>query len=559
MSDPIDTLKSVYSVGLLIFSIVIVGALQFSEQTKVAAEVHPIFAFVLLWVALLWLCMIEGGQASLVGLPPIDRNLYKKSHPITWSICEWGHSGDNLDRYLLGRQFMVLAVVFTINQAGAPTPDAGVLGLPDWVINIFLGSGLAMILVTCMIGQLNTQVNASYCMIDFINTHFMTFTMYVCMAIEFSGLLHASYLIQYILSAASGKNIESNEPPRDGATNLFYWGRILMSTAILIGALIVTFVALFTGRTTMWEAIPRFVACFLTLFLWTTVGMLEAMQIAFFASSKLTEAERNANPWAKRTCNLLYNARGGRNLAAFMVGRQLCVVSCFFFAARATSMKIPEGKENVFGVPNAVQEFFNTGLLGALITTIIASIMWQLAASAFPMAFLSSPITYVLLVICLGLEATGICNGAWVIAGIHKKIAGFQKDEVYVGTAEERAAGKVVPGEIFRSQVGHLQGGAFPAGSSLPISDQWEEPIMMRRSKVLSNIKTLHELISMSQTEAEKEVYRCSMAQEVSALERINKEHGHIAVAYKRQSSQTNIKDDVAYPEINPGHSEDYA
>ena len=67
----------------------------------------------------------------------------------------------------------------------------------------------------------------------------------------------------------------------------------------------------------------------------------------------------------------------------------------FFFAARSTSLKIREGQENVFGVPDGVQEFFNTGLLGALITTIIASIMWQLVASAFPMAFLSSPITYV--------------------------------------------------------------------------------------------------------------------------------------------------------------------
>lgn len=35
--------------------------------------------------------------------------------------------------------------------------------------------------------------------------------------------------------------------------------------------------------------------------------------------------------------------------------------------------------------------------------------------------------------------ATGVCSGAWVIAKIHKVLAGFQKDEVYIGTAEERA------------------------------------------------------------------------------------------------------------------------
>ena len=31
-------------------------------------------------------------------------------------------------------------------------------------------------------------------------------------------------------------------------------------------------------------------------------------------------------------------------------------------------------------------------------------------------------------------------NGAWVLGWIHKKIARYQQDEVYIGSAEERAA-----------------------------------------------------------------------------------------------------------------------
>jgi hypothetical protein len=158
MGDTLYAVKSTYSVGLLIFSIIIVCALIFEEETKLAQDVHPALAFVLLWVCLIWLSMVEGGQASMVGLPPIDRSLYKTSHPITHAICAWGHRGDNLDRYLMGRQFMVLALVFVINQSGAPVKEAQVLGLPEVLTNIFLGSGLAMILITCMIGQLHTQV-----------------------------------------------------------------------------------------------------------------------------------------------------------------------------------------------------------------------------------------------------------------------------------------------------------------------------------------------------------------------------------------------------------------
>ena len=60
--------------------------------------------------------------------------------------------------------------------------------------------------------------------------------------------------------------------------------------------------------------------------------------------------------------------------------------------------------------------------------------------STFPVAFLSNYFVYLLLRFCLILEATGVCSASWVLAWIHKRVAGFQKDEEYIGTPEERAA-----------------------------------------------------------------------------------------------------------------------
>merc|ERR1712127_60338 len=198
-----------------------------------------------------------------------------------------------------------------------------------------------------------------------------------------------------------------------------------------------TFKALFDEQTTLWDGVPAAVAIIVWIVLMCVVGMLEGMQIAFFAMAKLPESERGDSYWAKKTCQLLFKGEGN-NLPGFMIGRQLCVVSCMFFVARVTSVDT-KGGENIFGVPDGLQALFNTGLLGALMLTIIGSISWQLVASAFPIAFLSNPITYILLRWCLFLEATGICQGAWVLAALHKSIAGFQRDEVYIGTAEERA------------------------------------------------------------------------------------------------------------------------
>jgi hypothetical protein len=46
---------------------------------------------------------------------------------------------------------------------------------------------------------------------------------------------------------------------------------------------------------------------------------------------------------------------------------------------------------------NGLQVFFNTYILGSILTTIIGSIAWHLVDSAFPLAFLSNPLVYLLL------------------------------------------------------------------------------------------------------------------------------------------------------------------
>jgi hypothetical protein len=225
-----------------------------------------------------------------------------------------------------------------------------------------------------------------------------------------------------------------------------------------------TLEALFNGQTTIWEAIPPGVSVVLFFVLMCVVGLLEGMQIAFFAVARIPADERGNSVFAKKTCELLFRGRG-ENLAGFMIGRQLCVVSCMFIVARVTTIEIEEGEENIFGVSDGLQEFFNFGFLGAIFLTIAGSISWQLVASAFPLQFLANPLVYVFLRICLLLEFTGLCQGAWVLAALHKKIAGFKRDEVYIGTAEERRAKSMGDDEgALRSGAGHpLKLPTFPA------------------------------------------------------------------------------------------------
>ena len=441
--EPMNVIKSIYSTILLIFSTSLIMGLIFTSQTKVAYEFNPAMAFITIWVCTIWLTMIEGSQASIVGLQNIDRETYKLSHPYSYKCSAIAHKGDNLKRYLLGRQFMVVLVVFAINNAGHPLADAELWGLPSIVKTIFLSSGLAMIFFTVMIGQLSSEVNASLCMLDYINNVFAVMTVYVALALEFSGILHGAYLIQMIVCKCAGKEIDTEEPPRTDFENFFFFARVMFSIGVLIFAFAVTLTALFGGQTTVWEGIPPAVAVIIFFLLMSVVGLLEATQISYFAVAKLKAEDRGTNIFARKSCDVLFKGEGTQqgcvNLPGYMIGRQLCVVSCMFFVARVTSLDIKPGEPTMFGVSDGTQKFFNTGLLGAHIVTIVASIAWRLAGQAFPIFFLSTPPAFVFLKICMGLEASGVCSGAWVLGWIHRKIARYQQDEIYIGSAEDRA------------------------------------------------------------------------------------------------------------------------
>jgi hypothetical protein len=70
--------------------------------------------------------------------------------------------------------------------------------------------------------------------------------------------------------------------------------------------------------------------------------------------------------------------------------------------AKITTLDIEVGvDDNIFGVSDGLQSFFNTGLLGALVMTIVASLAWRIIASSFPVAFLLNPLIYLTLRVCL--------------------------------------------------------------------------------------------------------------------------------------------------------------
>merc|ERR1712151_682294 len=100
-----------------------------------------------------------------------------------------------------------------------------------------------------------------------------------------------------------------------------------------------------------------------------------------------------------------------------------------------------------------------------------------------------------------------------------------QRDEVYIGTAEERAARAKGDHPIHESDVGHLSGSAYPADHGLPIKGETDTHTD-ERAKLLANIKRLREQIAIAATKEEKQVFEDALAHEVGKMKEINNSQG---------------------------------
>ena len=438
----LDYFKYSYSIVLLLFSVSMVMSCIFQNQSTATFDMglHPILACIIFWILIGWLGIMEGGQGCIVGLKPVSPTKYATTHPLTLKTCQVAHHGDNLERFIIGRQFLVVLVIFLINMMGNAIPHATPFpNLPPVFNTIFLENGVAMMLTTINIGQLPSQVNAAVAMLDFINNYIMIVTTYISLIIEFSGLLHCVHLVQFLFAIVTKTKIQSNEDERTMIRKVFFWLRVLMSVTILGFALAVTIEALKEGKSGMWESVSPTLSIILFLVLLCVVGLMEGIQIAAFALINTSEEELiETSTMAYSNCQLMFD--NGNNFQSFLIGRQIFVAALMFIVARIATINVEVGQGlNIFGVSDSVQSFLNTGLLGSIILTVIGSLAWRVIASSYPLLFMSNPLIYIIIRACFLLEATGICAASWLIAVVMRIVFRLKNDNVYLGDGDDMA------------------------------------------------------------------------------------------------------------------------
>mmetsp|Transcript_29325 Transcript_29325/g.65058 ORF Transcript_29325/g.65058 Transcript_29325/m.65058 type:complete len:128 (-) Transcript_29325:3-386(-) len=108
------------------------------------------------------------------------------------------HRGNNMERFIVGRQILDVLIVFVTNMCDAVVAGAEVVGLSAAINDIFLSSGLALALTK--VCHLGTAHSASQCRLLYARLYHRA----LCCSrrtrpIELSGALHFTYYLVQIL------------------------------------------------------------------------------------------------------------------------------------------------------------------------------------------------------------------------------------------------------------------------------------------------------------------------------------------------------------------------
>ena len=124
---------------------------------------------------LTWIALLEGCQISIVGLQGIDMEPYKHTHPRAYRCCKVVHQGPNVERFLVGRQFLLLFNGFLASRVSGSRSAHYHMGdweWDEWAVQVFWSNSALLMVVIIALCQLPTQLVAADKMLGFFNLPF---------------------------------------------------------------------------------------------------------------------------------------------------------------------------------------------------------------------------------------------------------------------------------------------------------------------------------------------------------------------------------------------------
>ena len=201
-----------------------------------------------------------------------------------------------------------------------------------------------------------------------------------------------------------------------------------------------------------WEDLPGWAAIMVSVFFLFIMACAEGLQVSALALQRTpTEVFKDKKPNAYRILMLLGGSDGveyeGRNMKAFLVGRQFFVAMMVVLLGRVTSYGGSGGvlvTGTDWGMGRGFNEWFlQTGFCGAIFVVNVAQLATQIVASLFPVSLINNVFMYFILQAMLLTEASGVANSCYPLMWGLSWIFRMEKDPEFTMTAKVAADGRV--------------------------------------------------------------------------------------------------------------------
>lgn len=389
-------------------------------------------------------------------------------------------------KFLVGRQFFVIFVVFLIAQLTTfPKMPYDFANLGKPAVLVLAKTGLPGVALVLTFGQLISQLFVEEFTVQFVNMPGNEAVIRLCLATEWCGVCHFSWLLYHISNkfmcekvsraksqmdeelAADGDDAMLIERRRQEAEEeedsnaLFDAFRYLWSTGLSVFAIVVVCYGI--SQEVYLLHVPAGVAYFIAVFMLTGLFYLEGLMIAIAATQYWDpEQFKEAYPRAYMVHRLI-NRQGGDGVKRFIIGRQFFTVLTGFLLAEVFTFYYWDAGDYD---PTAFWILVKSGLVGVLIVLSFGQLNPELLAAEYPLRFMNMRGSYFICWMSLVFDAIGVGHCGWAtyfgfrsiflkyagsdmevegMEGMHEKpeIMTVQSVELFVKTGD--AEGRAVP------------------------------------------------------------------------------------------------------------------
>lgn len=407
-------LKYIVSSGLTLTYVVYILWGIWTNQAVLPGP--PIAHFLIFLFCMTLVAYLEGLQVAILAVEHTDPEKYRETHPRAYELITSVKRGNNVEKFLVGRQFFTVFVMTLMAQVTS-FPNISSLGIPPVIWFIFIQTGLPGAMVVTTIGSLQPQLLAAKDPWKFMNLYGSCATLYLCYGLEFTGICtHFAWMLITILRNTvfiTDQKPKKHQREVTLQSQLIEAAKYVVSTCVILTYMTYLMWGIWTGQAVL--PVPHIavfiVFCCCILFL----AHLEGLQVAI-----LVAEAKDPEPYAQsypRAYSLMKRATYEKNVRRFLIGRQFFVIFVVFLINQCTIF--PEISK--LGINNGVWfVFVQLGFPTALNILCFAQLPAQLLGNQDPWLFMNRYGPRFTLEVCLFTEMTGLAHFSWVATSFSK-------------------------------------------------------------------------------------------------------------------------------------------